>query len=108
MGTYERDFQAALIRELYERFPGCVVMKMDASYKQGIPDILVLYNDRWAMLECKKSARAHHQPNQDYYVQRLDELSFCRFIYPENKEEVLYELESALAANRSARVPGCE
>lgn len=108
MGTYERDFQAALIRELYERLPGCVVMKMDASYKQGIPDILVLHNDRWAMLECKKSARAHHQPNQDYYVQRLDEMSFCRFIYPENKEEVLYELESALAAHRSARVPGCE
>lgn len=108
MAMLEKNFQAALIKELYSRFPGCMVFKMDASYKQGIPDILVLYNNRWAMLECKKNAFAHHQPNQDYYVDRLNGMSFSRFIFPENKEEVLDELESALAPAGSTCVSGGE
>ena len=79
-------------------FPGCVVMKNDSSYIQGIPDLLVLYNDRWASLECKKSEGARKQPNQEYYVEKLDSMSFSRFIFPENKEEVLRELQSAFQA----------
>ena len=63
----ERNFQANLIQKLKRMFPGCIVMKNDASYKQGIPDLLVLYRDRWASLECKKSAGAKRQPNQEYY-----------------------------------------
>ena len=54
----ERDFQAKLILELKDRFPGCMVMKLDSSYIQGIPDLLILYHDKWASLECKKSASA--------------------------------------------------
>ena len=73
-------------------FPGCIVMKNDSSYIQGIPDLLVLYRDRWASLECKKSARAARRPNQEYYVDVMDDMSFSRFIYPENKDEVLDEL----------------
>ena len=91
----ERDFQSSLIRELKERFKGCVVMKLDANYIQGIPDLLVLYRGKWAALECKKSTRASKRPNQEYYVKRLNEMSFSRFIFPENKEAVLLELEQA-------------
>jgi len=89
----ERDFQASLIKELHSIFNGCLVMKLDAGYIQGIPDLLVLYNDKWATLECKKSRKSHKQPNQEYYVSYLDNMSFSKFIYPENKEEVLNELQ---------------
>ena len=92
----ENAFQATLIKKLHAEFPGCEVMKLDANYKQGIPDLLILYKDRWAILECKKSAKASHQPNQDYYIQKASEMSYAAFVYPENKTEVLNELELAL------------
>ena len=91
----ERDFQRSLIVEIKERFPGCLVMKTDPNYIQGIPDLLVLFGERWAMLEVKKSENAPHQSNQDYYVEHLNEMSFSRFINPTNKEEVLNDLEQA-------------
>lgn len=89
----ERQFQSKLIKELKKLFPGCIVMKSDSGYLQGIPDLLILYKDKWATLECKKNARGKKQPNQEYYVDKMDEMSFSRFIYPENKEEVLYDLQ---------------
>lgn len=91
----ENKFQASLIKELKDRFPGCIVMKNDSSYIQGIPDLLVLHNDKWASLECKQSANAKRQPNQEYYVNKMDEMSFSRFIHPGNKEEVLHDLSEA-------------
>lgn len=89
----ENKFQANLIKKLKQQYPGCIVMKNDAAYIQGIPDLLVLYKDKWASLECKKSAKARHQPNQDYYVDQMNNMSFSRFIFPENEEEVLDELK---------------
>ena len=89
----ESKFQAELIKELKQLFPGCIVIKNDPNYIQGIPDLLILWNDRWATLEVKKSEKASHQPNQDYYVHIMNDMSFSRFIYPENKEEVLNELQ---------------
>lgn len=89
----ENKFQANLIKKIKKLYPGCIVMKNDASYIQGIPDLLVLYKDKWASLECKKNANARHQPNQDYYVDQMNEMSFSRFIYPENEKEVLDELK---------------
>ena len=88
----ESGFQDNLIKDLKSLFPGCMTFKMDQI--QGIPDLLVLYEDKWASLECKKNARAKRQPNQEYYVGRMDEMSFSRFICPENKEEVLRDLQS--------------
>lgn len=76
-------------------FPGCIVLKNDPNYLQGIPDLIILWGPRWATLEVKKSANASHQPNQDYYVATMDDMSFSRFIYPENKEEVLHELQQS-------------
>ena len=88
----ENKFQAKLIKELKDTFPGCIVMKNDSSYIQGIPDLLVLYKDKWASLECKKSAEERKRPNQDHYVKKMNEMSFSSFIYPENKKEVMNEL----------------
>lgn len=93
----ESKFQANLIKKLKEEYPGCMVLKNDSSYLQGVPDLLVLYNDRWASLEVKKNANARHQPNQDYYVGKMDEMSFSRFICPENEEEVLSDLRRAFS-----------
>jgi len=87
----ESGFQDKLRDELKELFPGCMVFKMDQI--QGIPDLLVLHNNKWASLENKKSANAKHQPNQDYYVDKMDAMSFSRFVYPEKKDEVLEELK---------------
>lgn len=89
----ESKFQAKLIKELKEMFVGCIVVKNDSSYIQGIPDLTVLYKDRWASLEVKRSANADRQPNQEHYVGRMNEMSFARFICPENKDEVLNELQ---------------
>ena len=88
----ENKFQAKLIKRIKDLFPGCIVMKNDSSYIQGIPDLLVLNNRRWASLECKKNANAKKQPNQEYYVDKMDSMSFSRFICPENEDEVLEEL----------------
>lgn len=95
MSKLENKFQSELIREIKEKFPGCIVMKNDSAYIQGIPDLLVLYKDKWASLECKKEANAKKQPNQQYYVEKMDEMSFSRFVYPENKEVVLNELQQS-------------
>lgn len=94
----ESNFQAQLIKDLKRIFVGCIVMKNDSSYIQGIPDLLVLYKDKWASLECKKNAGAKKQPNQEYYVGLMNKMSFSRFICPENKEEVLYELQQSFNA----------
>ena len=100
----ENKFQSDLIKELKDRFPGCMVLKNDPNYIQGIPDLLILYGKKWASLECKKSEDAPARPNQPYYVKRMNKMSFSRFIFPENKEEVLNELQSAFQPRRSTRV----
>jgi len=87
--------KSKLIKELKKLFPGCIVMKSDSGYLQGIPDLLILFNDKWAALECKQHAGAKKQPNQEYYVGKMDEMSFSRFICPENKEEVLHDLQQS-------------
>ena len=104
MAKRESKFQSELIEEIEDRLPGCIVMKNDPNFIQGIPDLLILYKKRWAALECKRSAHEHHQPNQDYYISLLDGWSFASFVYPENKEEVLDAMEQALQPRRKTRV----
>ena len=86
----ESGFQDRLRIELKDMFPDCLIFKMEQF--QGIPDLLILYKRKWACLECKKSANAKKQPNQEYYVDLMDKMSFASFIYPENKDTVLDEL----------------
>lgn len=80
------------------RFPGCIVLKNDPNYLQGIPDLTILWKGYWATLEVKRDKNAKRQPNQDYYVDIMDKMSFSRFIYPENKGEVLNELQRAFGS----------
>lgn len=86
----ESGFQDRLRDEIEELFPGCMIFKMDQI--QGIPDMLILYGNKWASLENKRSGNAPRRPNQEYYVDLMDKMSFSRFVYPENKDEVLDEL----------------
>lgn len=102
MASSESRFQSGLIRELKARFPGCVVTKLDSAHIQGVPDLLILHGAHWAALEVKRDARAPRRPNQTHYVERLNGMSFARFIFPENKEEVLDELEQAFRAGGDA------
>ena len=100
----ESKFQSDLIKEIKEMFPGCIVLKNDPNYIQGIPDLLILYKKKWASLECKRSEDEKPRPNQPYYVEKMNGMSFASFVYPENKEEVLNGLQSALQSGRKARV----
>ena len=103
----ENKFKTELVAEIEDMFPGCIVVHLDPNEIQGIPDLLVLYENKWAALEGKKSANAPHRPNQDYYVNLMNKMSFASFIYPENKEEVLYELQQAFRIRSPTRVLRC-
>lgn len=94
----ENTFKTKLINELKDLFPGCFVFHTDPNEIQGFPDLIILYKDRWAALEGKRCATASCRPNQPYYVEVLNSMSFAAFIYPENKEEVLYELQQSFRA----------
>lgn len=96
----ESKFQSSLIKELKKKFDGCIVTKLDSGHIQGLPDLLVLYKDKWATLECKRSKTANKQPNQEYYVGMMDDMSFSRFVHPGNKEEVLDELQQTFESGR--------
>lgn len=88
----ENRFKTKLVKELKDRFPGCIITHLDPNEIQGIPDLLILYKDKWAVLEGKKTADASIRPNQLYYVDRMSAMSYASFIYPENKERVLDEI----------------
>ena len=94
MSKLESKFQKDLTDQIKEEFPDCLVMKNDSGYIQGIPDWTILYKDKWAVLEAKRNKDADKQPNQQYYVDKLNNMSFSRFVYPENKEEVMNELHA--------------
>jgi len=104
----ESQYQAQLIKRISKRFPGCEILKNDSALKQGIPDLTILWYGCWAMLEVKISEDAPHQPNQDFYVKKLGEMSFAAFIYPENEEAVLNELEEEFQNHRTARLSQSE
>lgn len=95
----ESKFQRKLIKEIKELFPGSIVLKNDANYIQGIPDLTILYKDKWATLEVKEDEKATHRPNQDIYVDEMNRMSFSAFIFPENKEEILNDLERSFKGN---------
>jgi hypothetical protein len=100
----EATYQRKLIEKLEAMFPGCVIVKNDPQYRQGFLDLTLLYGRKWASLEVKASASSKHQPNQEHFVQVLDNMSFAAFIYPENEEEVLSALQQAFRPPRRTRI----
>ena len=94
----EPQYQSYLKQKIKDLFPGCIVQKEDPEYLQGIPDLLILWKDHWATLECKRSEKASHRPNQEYYVNQMNEMSYSAFIFPENKERILDDMEQAFGA----------
>jgi hypothetical protein len=100
----ERQYQSNVIKKLEEMFPDCIIYKMDASYRQGTPDLLLLWHDYWASLEVKADQLAPVQPNQDHYIEKLNGMSFAAYIYPENEKEVLSALQQAFKPPRRARI----
>ena len=94
----ESEFQKKLKKEIKQRFPDSIVYKTDPQQLQGSPDLIILHKDKWAALEVKKSENAPHRPNQDYRVRQMNEMSYASFIFPENKEKVLNDLERLFKA----------
>jgi len=94
----ESKFKKQFLDGLKIKFPGIIFITPDATARQGMPDVFVIYKDRWAALEFKRSANASRQPNQHYYINAFDELSYASFVYPENQEEVLDALHKALCS----------
>lgn len=100
----EGDFKSDLVKEIHKRFPDSIVTYLNPNHIQGIPDIIVLNGNKWAALEGKIAKDASHRPNQDYYVSLMNDMSYSRFIYPENCEEILNELQQAFRPRRKTRV----
>ena len=96
----ESDFQKKLIDNINKLFPECVILKNDSRYRQGIPDLIILNKNRWAILECKKRKNSHYQPNQNYYLNKLNNMSYANMVCPENEKEVMDELYKSLEPER--------
>ena len=94
----ENKFKTKLCKKIEEKLPGCMIFHLDPNERQGSPDLLILYKDKWAALEGKKSASASHRPNQDYYINKMNEMSYAAFIFPENEQEVLDDLQRSFGS----------
>lgn len=91
----EGAYKTALAKRIIKRFGSdvCEVIALDS--RQGLPDRLVVFRGGfWAFLEAKITATAKRQPNQPYYIERFGRMCFAAFIYPENEEAVLNDLEA--------------
>ena len=100
--TLERDFQRRIVRKLRDRYQDALVMKTDPNQIQGIPDILILAHGRYAFLEFKRSGKASHRPNQDYYCTKINQDGgFASFIDPSNETDVLSDLDDYFTKDES-------
>jgi hypothetical protein len=97
--TGRSGYKVKLKAKLRERFPGIEIRDQDPNYfHQGIPDLELLYNGRWAMLEVKAAHNSKRQPNQKEWIEYYNNLGFAAFIHPENEEEVLDALSRSFTS----------
>lgn len=99
----ESSFQRFLIQKIRLMFDGCIILKNDSSYLQGVPDLLILFENKWAALEIKAAANSPRRPNQKHYVQIMNDMSYAAFVYPGNEEDILYDLQQTFRPSRSTR-----
>lgn len=105
---HERDFQAGFIKKVRKLFPGCIILKNDSGYMQGVPDLTILFLRKWAIVEVKRSVNEAYEPNQEWYLDEMNKMSFGRTVYPENEEEILNALQSLFRPRRAARISQCQ
>lgn len=103
----ERDYQAKLIKKLRRLYPDCIILKNDSGYMQGIPDLTVLHEDKWVALEVKvrEPGSDSFEPNQEWFLEKMNSMSFAACIFPENEKDVLRGIQQTFSSRRSARVP---
>lgn len=95
----ESAIQKKIIDEIKVRLPGAIVIKNDARYIQGYPDLSIHYKDKYALLETKRASNSSKRPNQDYYISKAkQDGAFASFINFDNKDAVLDEMERSLKA----------
>lgn len=99
----ESKFQAETIKMIRKMLPGCIIMKTNPNYLQGIPDTLVLFGPRWALIEFKRSENEPFQPNQEWYIEHLNAMSYSTMMCPENRKMKLDELQYALRTGGPTR-----
>lgn len=92
----ESKFKTKLINEIGNKLKkDYYIFHLDPNELQGAPDLLILYEGKWAALEGKQDSGSSKRPNQEYYVNDMNRLSYASFISKDNKEEVLNGLYEA-------------
>lgn len=104
----ESNFQRKLKDDLEKIFPGAMVLKNDPTMCGGIPDLLILYKNKWAALEVKRSEAAAKKSmkenlKQAHKVEVMNSMSYANYVYPENKEDIIHDLEQAFKIERNSR-----
>lgn len=100
VATKESIFRSKLIKRIKSEFDNCDVLYNDPKRKQGVPDLIILCNDKWAMLETKKDRTSSKRPNQPHYIDKYNAMSFATFVSPDNEEEVLNGLQQTFGTRR--------
>ena len=96
----EAVYRTKLKDKLRTKLPGCFIIENDPRVNQGVPDLLILFKKRWGALELKASSKSRKRPNQQYYVDLFNDMSYASFIHPKNEEQVLHDLQLSLGASR--------
>lgn len=95
MGSETRT-QEQLIKFLKKK--GCYVIKTKPGLGTpvGCPDVFAFYEGWWGCFEVKANQKAKFQPLQKETLDKLEDWSFARVVYPDNIAVVLAELELIL------------
>jgi len=88
----ESRFKRKTLKRISERLSG-INLDFIHPNRRSQPDVIILGPKVWAALEFKKEKNSNKQPNQVFYVSRMNEQSYARFVHPGNVEGVLDELE---------------